>query len=199
MRICRLAALVLGSTVAAACSGGHGHPAVVVAGERHGLSLLAEVSATGDSLIVETRVRNERKQALYLDADQCGRVTEALLVRTKFEPKGRTWNGSLRAAKKLVLNKQAAYQAPDRFAPRVDRSSRVPDCVRLHRPRKLAPEKAIAERGELPKSGRRTPSSGSKRSKRGRATTSTTWTSCPPAGLRDSERAAACVWKSRPR
>src|SRR5919197_4671328 len=150
MRICRLAALVLGPTVAAACSGGHGHPAVVVAGERHGLSLLAEVSATGDSLIVETGVRNERKQTLYLDADQCGRVTEALLVRTKFEPKGRTWNGSLRAAKKLVLNKQAAYQAPDRFAPRVDRSSRVPDCARPHRPRKLAREKAIAERWELP-------------------------------------------------
>jgi hypothetical protein len=152
MNLCRLAALVLGSAVAAACSGGHSHPAVVVAGERHGLSLLAEVSANGDSLIVETRLRNERKHTLYLDADQCDRVTEALLVRTKFEPKGRTWSGSVQAAKKLVLNKQVAYQAPDRFAPRVpgDRSSRVPDCVRPHRPRKLAPGKAIAERWELP-------------------------------------------------
>jgi hypothetical protein len=151
-RMNRIAALVLGSALAAACSGGHNKPAVVVAGERHGLSLRAEISATGDSIVAETRVRNHRDRALYLDADQCGRVTEALLVRTKFEPKGRTWTGSLRAAKKLVLNKQAAYQAPDRFAPRVpgDRSSRVPDCTRLHRPVKLTPGKAIAERWELP-------------------------------------------------
>ena len=71
-----------------------------MSGARDGLSLAAKTSADGSTLFVDMLVRNNRPRTVYLDADQCGRVTEAVLARTKFEPVGRTWHGSLGAAKR---------------------------------------------------------------------------------------------------
>jgi hypothetical protein len=122
-----------------------------MAGERDGLALDAKLSAVDGSLVVDTVLRNNRPHAVYLDADQCGRVTEVVLARTRFEPAGRTWGGSLQAAKRHVLQDQTSGQSPDRFAPRIpgDASSDTPPCVRPQRPRVLRPGQQIAERWEL--------------------------------------------------
>ncbi|HEV8251610.1 MAG TPA: DUF4241 domain-containing protein [Gaiellaceae bacterium] len=148
----RIAALVLGAALLTACSGGDHQRSISVSGEREGLSLEAKVSARGDSLFVEARVRNDRARPVYLDADQCGRVTEAVLARTKLEPEGRRWHGPLAAAKRYVVKDQVSRQGPDRFAPRIpgETSADPPPCVRPERPRRLRPGQEIAERWELP-------------------------------------------------
>ena len=74
---------------------------VDAAGDRRGLVLRMKVSATSGSLIVHTRVENRRSGPVQLEPDQCGRVTEVVLARTRFEPRGRSWRGSLRAVTAL--------------------------------------------------------------------------------------------------
>jgi hypothetical protein len=126
--------------------------ALSLSADRDGLTLQIRVRATGDALVLETLLRNDRAAPVHLVSDQCGRVTEALLVRTTLEPEGETWTGSVQAAKDLILDDQLSRQSPDRFHPRVpgDMSTRIPDCVRPDRPVPLAPSDEIAERWELP-------------------------------------------------
>jgi uncharacterized protein DUF4241 len=157
--VLRAGALVLLVAALAACRGGEDEPsaAVDVTGVNDGLSLAATVRAEGDSLVVDARLRNGRAHGVHVYTDQCGRVTEAFLARTKFEPVGRRWHGSLAEAKRRVLNGQRYAQWPDRFAPRIpgETSSDPPPCVRPDRPRALRPGQVVAERWELPLSGSR--------------------------------------------
>jgi uncharacterized protein DUF4241 len=127
-------------------------PAGTLSGDRQGLVLQAEMHATADSVVIEIVVRNTRSELVHLASDQCGRVTEARLVRTQFEPEGDRWAGSVQAVKDLILDDQLSRQAPDRFHPRVpgDASDQTPDCNRPERPIPLAPGDEIAERWELP-------------------------------------------------
>jgi hypothetical protein len=123
----------------------------VASGDRDGLALDIRLAAGADSLVVDTTVRNTRSQAVHLDADQCGRVTEVLLVRTTFQPDGSTYSGSLDAVKRMVLSQQRSGEAPDSFAPRrVTGGSDPPPCTRPTQPVELAPGAAIAEGWELP-------------------------------------------------
>ena len=75
-------------------------------GERNGLHLRVQVVQANGVIAVETEVENRRRRPAFLVPDQCGRVTEALLVRTKFQPEGRTWSKSLQGLKRLVLDQQ---------------------------------------------------------------------------------------------
>ena len=105
---------------------------VSFSGDHKGLTVNAMVSATDSSIVLETRVRNERDEAVQLVPDQCGRVTDVELERTEFLPEGRGWDGSIQAVKDLVLQNQGFLDRPDSFAPRRvgDSSSTVPDCSR---------------------------------------------------------------------
>ena len=125
---------------------------VSASGDRHGLRLRIKLSATRASLVVETRVANRRDEAAYLVPDQCGRVTEVVLARTRFEPTGRRWRGSLAAVKRYILAQQRSAQDPDRFAPRRpgETSTNVPPCRRPARPIRLGSGDEIDERWELP-------------------------------------------------
>jgi hypothetical protein len=138
--------------LAAGCNSAPDRPPVSASGELHGLSLRTDLGYSNGSLIVEARVRNNRPEVVYLDADQCGRVTEAALARTIFEPVGRIWSGSLQAVKRFILNDQEGRQRPDRFAPRIPgrTSTDPPPCVRPKRPFALRPAQEIRERWELP-------------------------------------------------
>ena len=131
---------------------------VDAAGDRRGLVLGMNVSATSGSLIVRTHVENRRSKPVRLEPDQCGRVTEVVLARTRFEPRGRTWRGSLRAVKKYILTDQRLRQDPDRFAPRQlgETSSEPPPCQRPERPVELDAGRSIDERWELPFSSTQT-------------------------------------------
>lgn len=127
-------------------------PAGTLSGDRDGLVLQAEMHATANSVVIEVVVRNDRTEVVHLASDQCGRVTEARLVRTQFEPEGDRWSGSVQAVKDLILDDQLSRQPADRFHPRVpgDPSERVPECNRPERPIPLDPGDTIAERWELP-------------------------------------------------
>jgi hypothetical protein len=131
---------------------------VTAAGERNGLAARMSLTTTSGSLVVETHVENQRGRPVHLVPDQCGRITEVVLARTRFQPKGRTWSGSLRAVKKYVLADQRLRQHPDRFAPRRpgDTSSNVPACKRPQRPVTLARGTTVDERWELPFDSSRT-------------------------------------------
>jgi hypothetical protein len=119
-------------------------------GDHDGLTLDARMHATSDSLVVETTVHNTRAEAVHLDADQCGRVTEVILLRTNLQPEGATYAGSLDSVKRLILRQQRSDQFPDGFAPRVvTGGSATPDCVRPTQPVELAAGGSIAERWEL--------------------------------------------------
>lgn len=145
--------IAVGACLLVACSGPRPPSAVLpLSAERDGLALQVHLRATGEALFIEARVRNDRAGPIHLVPDQCGRVTEALLVRTQPEPEGATWTGSLQAAKDLILDDQRGRQFPDRFHPRIpgDTSSRVPDCTRPERLVRLEPDDEIAERWELP-------------------------------------------------
>jgi hypothetical protein len=149
----RTGALALGIVVLSGCAADDaGKVPVVKSGDRNGLSLRAEMSATEKSLVVETVVENGRTKPVYLDADQCGRVTDAVLARTRFRPKGKAWQGSLRAVKAFVLDRQASDEQPVSFAPRIpgDTAPFPPPCVRPERPVKLDAGETIAERWEMP-------------------------------------------------
>lgn len=127
-------------------------PPVGATADRDGIVLQMSVQAVGDSLVVETRVRNDRAQLVHLVPDQCGRVTEVLLARTVFEADGERWEGSVQAVKDLILRDQLSRQRPDRFHPRIPRenSRGVPECRRPEQPIALGPGEEIAERWELP-------------------------------------------------
>jgi hypothetical protein len=153
-RVVFIALIAVAGVALAGCAGGPKPPpsALALSADRDGLALQIRVRATGDALVLETLVRNDRTAPIHLVPDQCGRVTEALLVRTALEPEGASWTGSVQAVKELILDDQRSRQFPDRFHPRVpgDTSSRVPDCARPERPVPLAPGDEIAERWELP-------------------------------------------------
>ena len=127
-------------------------PAGSLSGDRDGLMLQAEMHATANSVVIEVVVRNTRDEPVHLASDQCGRVSEARLARTQFEPEGERWSGSVQAVKDLILDDQLSRQGSNRFHPRVpgDTSDRTPECSRPERPIRLAPGDEIAERWELP-------------------------------------------------
>jgi hypothetical protein len=120
-------------------------------GDHDGLTLDVRMHATSDSLVVDTTVHNTRAEVVHLDADQCGHVTEVILVRTTLAPDGATYAGSLDAVKRLILREQRSAQFPDSFAPRdAAGGSATPDCVRPTQPIELAAGRSIAEHWELP-------------------------------------------------
>ena len=125
---------------------------VSFSGDHEGLTVNATVSATDSSIVLETRVRNERDEAVQLVPDQCGRVMDVELERTEFLPEGRGWDGSIQAVKDLVLQNQGFLDRPDSFAPRRvgDSSSTVPDCSRPEHLVTLDAGGEITERWELP-------------------------------------------------
>ena len=124
---------------------------VRASGDHDGLGLDIRVSTTSDSLVVDATVRNTRADAIHLDADQCGRVTEVVLARTTLEPDGETYTGSLDALKQLVLQQQQSAESADRFAPRrATGGSATPDCVRPTRPMELAAGGTVEEHWALP-------------------------------------------------
>ncbi len=148
----RLRALLVGCLVVVGCTTQTSATAVRSSAERDGLTLSAETTASGDSIVVETLVENHRARSLSLVPTQCGRVTEVVLARTILQPEGETWSGSLGALKSLVLEDQRMLQRPDAFAPRRpdDTSSGQPACERPELPQELAPGAAVRERWELP-------------------------------------------------
>jgi hypothetical protein len=83
-----------------------------------GIALETWIHATATSIAVEARATNERRTPVHLVPNQCGRLTEALLVRTVMEPEGASWTGSAGALKSIALDRQASNQAPERFHPR---------------------------------------------------------------------------------
>src|SRR5688500_16475799 len=91
--------------------------AAAVSGERDGLRLDVEFTQAGGVIAAEVRLENRRAAPVFLVPDQCGRVTEALLVRTKHAPAGRAWAGSLGELKRLVLERQRSGEGPERMAP----------------------------------------------------------------------------------
>jgi hypothetical protein len=144
--------LLVVAGLATGCSDHSGGKPVSASGDRRGLDLRMTLSATGDSLVIETRVSNKRGEAVHVVSDQCGRITEVVVARTRFEPTGRIWGGSLQAVKRLILADQRSQQDPDRFQPRRpgDTSSRVPPCRRPERPLTLRAGDSVDERWELP-------------------------------------------------
>ena len=130
----------------AGCGGGA--PAPSVTGRRDGLELRATVHRTDKAIVVDTRVRNAGTGPVTLGTDLCGRVTVAVVAPEQFAPEGRTWNGSVQAAKLHVLRQQVARQLVT-FEPRSpgdgvgdDR----PGCDLPTRPVELAPGDERRER-----------------------------------------------------
>jgi hypothetical protein len=121
-----------------------------MAGEWRGLELRAGVVQAGGVIAVETRLVNERDRAAYLVPDQCGRLTEVALARTRPEPEGQAWDGSIAAVKRLVVEAQRRLQEPERLSPRRpgEASSAVPDCRRPERVVALPPGSVVRERWE---------------------------------------------------
>jgi hypothetical protein len=125
-----------------------------VQGDRSGLELRANLVQAHGTIAVETRVMNRRSRPVHLMPDQCGRVTEVLLRRTRFQPEGARWSASIGALKELIVERQRRDQQPERFAPRRPgrASGEVPECERPRRPVRLAPGAGIHERWELTQS-----------------------------------------------
>jgi len=148
----RVACLLAAATLVVSCSPGAQAKSATVSVQREGLELTVSFSATPDSAVADVVLHNGRSVSVALVPDQCGRVTEALLVRTAFEPEGRTWEGSVQAAKELILANQRSYQSPDRFHPRRPGSvsQDVPTCQRPATSITLAAGEDIAERWQLP-------------------------------------------------
>jgi len=120
------------------------------AAERDNLHLSIRIAQAGGTIAVETEVENRRSEPVFLVPDQCGHVTEALLVRTKLQPEGRTWPGSLQSLKRFVVRQQRSLQGPDTLAPRRpgDGSGAVPECRRPDRVVRMEPGAVIRERWE---------------------------------------------------
>lgn len=146
----RAALPVIAALVVTACS--PAPESVDVSASRDGLSLRAAVTNTGRAVAVDLVLRNGRPEPIVLVPDQCGRVVDVELERTRFRPKGLQWEGSVQAVKDLVLDDQLFLDRPDSFAPRRvgDSSSAVPACTRPVRLTTLGPGDEVAERWELP-------------------------------------------------
>ncbi len=71
------------------------------------------LGATHDGLSVEARIENQRTEPLVLRQDGCGYAGVAEVARTTHQPRGRRWSGSVQALKRLVLEDQAASEAPE--------------------------------------------------------------------------------------
>ena len=121
-----------------------------MAGKWRGLELRAGVVQAHGVIAVETRLVNKRDRPAYLVPDQCGRLTEVALARTRFQPEGRAWNGSIAAVKRFVVEAQRGLQEPERLAPRRpgDTARAVPDCDRPEQVVALPPGGSIRERWE---------------------------------------------------
>ena len=124
---------------------------VAISGEQDGLAVEGQVTSTGSSIAVDVVVRNNREEPIHLVPDQCGRVVDVELERTTFLPEGQRWEGSVQAAKEIVLRDQRFDENPDSFAPRRvgDPSAATPDCRRPEQLVVLEPGATLAERWEL--------------------------------------------------
>jgi hypothetical protein len=147
-------AAVLGMAVlaaAAGCDSSGGVRRAATVGERDGLHVRVDLVQAHGIIAAEVLVENRRRTPAFLVPDQCGRVTEAMLVRTKYQPEGRTWPGSLQRLKQLVLERQEQSQAPERLAPRRpgDGSQAVPRCERPRHVVELAPAATVRERWQV--------------------------------------------------
>jgi hypothetical protein len=122
----------------------------VMSGERDGLRLEVGLVQAHGVIGVEARVENRRQRPVFLVPDHCGGVTSAFLVRTRLQPQGRAWNGSLQALKRFILDRQEAIQEPDRLSPSLPSNTprAVTTCVRPRRPTELAPGGSLRERWE---------------------------------------------------
>jgi hypothetical protein len=140
------------AAVLAGCPHGGSAPAATGAGDRWGLQARMTLTSTGSSIVVEMHLVNRRHRVVHVVPDQCGRISEVVLARTRFEPVGRKWTGSLGAVKRFILVDQRSPQDPDRFQPRRpgETSSKPPPCVRPKRPVALKPGARVDERWELP-------------------------------------------------
>jgi uncharacterized protein DUF4241 len=79
---------------------------------RHGLLLAPTVWSEGGMLVTELRIENRRSRPVLLAADRCGAVGRVELRRTRPEPAGRTWTGSVEAVKRLVLRSRTPATQP---------------------------------------------------------------------------------------
>lgn len=104
--------LLLPAVVAAGC-GGPSEAHVTTTQVRGDIAVQMTLGATHDGLSVEARIENQRTEPLVLRQDGCGYAGVAEVVRTTHQPRGRTWGGSIGALKRLVLNDQAASEAPE--------------------------------------------------------------------------------------
>jgi hypothetical protein len=132
--------------LAAGC--GADAPTSAVTAERDGLELRATVQRSDDAIVVDTRVRNTRREPARLATDLCGRITVAVVAPETFAPEGATWSGTLQAAKRHVLRQQIARQLVG-FEARSSGdgvSADRPDCEVPRQPRELAPGQEIRER-----------------------------------------------------
>ena len=144
----RLAIAMALATIPVACA-----PAPApISGEHDGLVVEGRVAATDASITVDLSVRNKGGGVLHLEPNQCGRVTDVRLERTQYRAEGRHWDGTIQAAKELVLHDQRFEDDSELFAPRRvgDTSSATPDCARPDHAIALDPGATIAERWELP-------------------------------------------------
>lgn len=140
------------AALAVGANGGLGDEtrAAALSGERDGLRLDVELTQAGGVIAAEAQLENRRGAPVFLVPDQCGRVTEALLVRTKHAAAGRAWAGSVGQLNRLVLERQRSDEGPERMAPRVPGGDlhAVPRCERPSRPVRLAPGDTVKERWE---------------------------------------------------
>jgi hypothetical protein len=109
----RLAPLALLLALLAAGCGGPSESHVTTTQVRDGIAVQMTLGATHDGLNVEARIENQRTEPLVLRQDGCGYAGVAEVVRTARQPRGRTWSGSIGALKRLVLDDQAASEAPE--------------------------------------------------------------------------------------
>jgi hypothetical protein len=114
MRLLPLGLLL--ALVAAGC-GGPSEARVTTTQVSDGIAVQMTLAATHDGLSVEARIENQRTEPLVLRQDGCGYAGVAEVARTTQPPRGRTWSGSIEALKRLVLEDQAASEAPEPMTP----------------------------------------------------------------------------------
>ncbi len=110
MRLLPLGLLL--AIVAAGC-GGPSEARVTTTQVSDGIAVQMTLGATHDGLSVEARIENQRTEPLVLRQDGCGYAGVAEVARTTRRPRGRAWGGSIQALKRLVLEDQAASEAPE--------------------------------------------------------------------------------------
>jgi hypothetical protein len=110
MRLLPLGLLL--ALVVAGC-GGPSEAHVTTTRVSDGIAVQMTLGATHDGLSVEARIENQRTEPLVLRQDGCGYAGVAEVARTTHQPRGRRWSGSIQALKRLVLEDQAASEAPE--------------------------------------------------------------------------------------